>query len=242
MDTSPAVRADNLSKAYGRNWALRGVDLEVGAGERVALLGANGAGKSTLMRLVATLTRPTRGALRVCGLDAVRQTREVRRMIGVVAHRPYLYEDLTARENLEFYARLYGIAGSSAQYGPLLEMAGLTRAADSPVRTYSRGMQQRLALVRSLLHDPKVLLLDEPETGLDQEALRLLETVVRSPDSGRTVLFSTHNHDLGLRLADRVVVLAGGAVAYDAHAGAVDASRFRDVYAELAGAHAVGKA
>jgi heme exporter protein A len=238
MDAHAAISAEKLSKAYGRTWALRGVDLEVLTGERVALLGPNGAGKSTLMRLIATLTRPTRGSLRVCGLDPVRQTREVRRLIGVVAHRPYLYEDLTARENLEFYGKLYGVREAGERYGPLLELAGLARAADSPVRTYSRGMQQRLALVRSLLHEPRVLLLDEPETGLDQEALRLLETVVRSPDAGRTVLFSTHNHDLGLRLADRVIVLAGGVVVYDSPSGAVDSLRFRDVYAGLAGAGA----
>ena len=230
---APAIEARDLSKAYGRTWALRRVSLDVRAGERVALLGPNGAGKSTLMRLVATLTRPTRGTLRVGGLDPVRRAREVRRRIGVVAHRPYLYEDLTARENLAFYARLYGIEHPGARIGELLERAGLARVSEAHVRTYSRGMQQRLALVRALLHDPAILLLDEPETGLDAEALRLLRNVVRSEEDGRTVLFSTHNHDLGLGLADRVVVLAHSGVVYDAPAGAVDRARFQDTYADL---------
>lgn len=229
------IQARGLSKAYGKTWALRSVDLEVESGERIALLGANGAGKSTLMRLLATLSRPTRGEISICGLDAVRQTTHVRRLIGVVAHRPYLYEDLTGRENLAFYSKLYGMREPETRYLSLLDLAGLRRVSDAYVRTYSRGMQQRLALVRALLHDPPLLLLDEPETGLDQEALGLLEEIVRGEERNRTVLFTTHNHTLGLRLADRVVVLASGAVAYDAPAGSLDSALFQDRYAQIVG-------
>ncbi len=238
MSDTPAVEVRRLSKSYGRTWALRAVDLDIFAGERVALLGPNGAGKSTLMRLLATLTRPTLGGVNVYGLDAVRDTAKVRRIIGVVAHRPYLYEDLTARENLQFYSNLYGLPDAESRYLPLLDLAGLSHVADSRVRTYSRGMQQRLALVRALLHEPRLLLLDEPETGLDQEALALLEGIIRTDAEGRTVLFSTHNHDLGMRLADRVVVLADGGVAYDAPVVALDPSHFRARYTEIAGARA----
>ncbi len=228
-----AVEAAGLGKAYGRAWVLRGVDLQVAPGENVVLLGPNGAGKTTLMRLVATLTRPTRGALLVCGYDSLKDARSVRARIGVVGHNPYLYDDLSARENLQFYSRLYALSGAQDRYEPLLERAGLARAADLPVRGYSRGMQQKLALVRSLLHQPELLLLDEPDTGLDQDALRFLEEVVRGGGS-RTVLFSTHNHALGLRLTDRVLFLSGGGIVYDAPSGALDPSLLRDAYRELA--------
>lgn len=238
MSDTLAVEVRRLSKSFGRTWALRTVDLDIHAGERVALLGPNGAGKSTLMRLLATLTRPTLGEVEVYGLNTVRDTARVRRVIGVVAHRPYLYEDLTARENLEFYAQLYGLSDPQTRYLPLLDLAGLSHVSGSRVRTYSRGMQQRLALVRSLLHEPRLLLLDEPDTGLDQEALAMLERIIRTDSEERTVLFSTHNHELGMRLADRVVVLADGGVVYDAPSLALDPSHFRARYTEIAGARA----
>ena len=231
----PPIEARALGKAFGRTWALRNVDLDVARGERVALLGPNGAGKTTLMRLLSTLSRPTRGTLRVCGLDPSRDARNVRARIGVVGHTPSLYDDLSARENLEFYAKLYGVPDPAATYAPLLERAGLGGAvAERPVRAYSRGMQQKLALIRALLHAPELLLLDEPDTGLDRAALAFLEEVVRGGGSDRTVVFTTHNHELGLKMADRVLLLAGAAISYDAPAGALDASRLRDAYRELA--------
>ncbi len=230
------IEAAALGKQYGRRWALRGLNLHVGPGERVALLGPNGAGKSTLLRLVSTLSRPTHGKLAVFGLDPMRQTRAVRRRIGVVAHRPYLYDDLTGRENLSFYARLYSVADAEQVYLPLLRTAGLEHAGNALVRTYSRGMQQRLALVRALLHAPDLLLLDEPETGLDQDALALLEGIVCSEAAGHAVVFSTHNLELAHRLADRVVVLASGGVVLDTLADALDVAQLRSAYARLAGA------
>ncbi len=234
MDSSLAIEASGLGKAYRRTWALRGVSLAVGPGEKVVLLGPNGAGKTTLMRLLATLAVPTRGSLRIVGLDPRGDARRVRSRIGVVAHGPYLYDDLTARENLEFYSRLYALRDPVSRYMPLMQAAGLSTVMDRPVRAYSRGMQQRLALVRSLLHDPELLLLDEPDTGLDQEAVRFLEGIVRSPGRDRTVVFSTHNLDLGVRLADRVVMLASGGVTHDAPAVSVDVEQLREAYSSLA--------
>jgi len=236
VQPSLALEAAALGKRYGRRWALRGLNLDVRVGERVALLGPNGAGKSTLLRLGSTLTRPTHGTLAVFGLDPVRQTQEVRRRIGVVAHRPYLYDDLTGRENLAFYAKLYSVADAAQVYLPLLRTAGLEHAGDAFVRTYSRGMQQRLALVRALLHGPDLLLLDEPETGLDQDALAMLEAIVHAGGAERTVVFSTHNLDLALRLSDRVVLLASGGLVYDAPADALDGARLREEYSRLDGA------
>jgi heme exporter protein A len=211
------------------------LNLDVGQGERLALLGPNGAGKSTVLRLASTLARPTHGKLAVLGHDPVRKPREVRRRIGVVAHRPYLYDDLTGRENLAFYARLYAVPDAEQSYGPLLINAGLEHASDAFVRTYSRGMQQRLALVRALLHEPEVLLLDEPETGLDQDALDLLERIVCDGGAERTVIFSTHNLQLALRLSSRVVVLSAGGLVLDAPTALLDETRLRAEYSRLAG-------
>ncbi len=235
MQLPLALEAAGLGKRYGRRWALRNLNLEVGQGERLALLGPNGAGKSTVLRLASTLTRPTHGKLTILGHDPVQRPRDVRRRIGVVAHRPYLYDDLTGRENLAFYARLYAAPDAEQSYGPLLITAGLEHASDAFVRTYSRGMQQRLALVRALLHGPDVLLLDEPETGLDQDALGLLERIVSDGGGGRTVIFSTHNLQLALRLSNRVVVLSAGGLVLDAPTALLDETQLRAEYSRLAG-------
>ena len=235
MGTPLAVEAAGLGKAYDRKWALRNVDLRVQAGERVVLLGHNGAGKTTLMRLLSTLATPTRGWIRIRGLDPARQLRAVRRRIGVVAHRPLLYDDLTARENLRFFARLYEIENPEERFVPLLESVGLGKVLDAPVRTYSRGMQQRLALIRAVLHDPALLLLDEPDTGLDQNGLRFLESLLRADSSTRAVLFTTHNLEFGLGLADRVVVLSSGGVVYEAATAGLEALPFQETYRELVG-------
>ncbi len=235
MQPPLALEAAGLWKRYGRRWALRNLNLEVRQGERLALLGPNGAGKSTVLRLASTLARPTHGKLTILGHDPVQKPRDVRRRIGVVAHRPYLYDDLTGRENLAFYARLYAVPDAEQSYGPLLITAGLEHASDAFVRTYSRGMQQRLALVRALLHGPDVLLLDEPETGLDQDALGLLEHIVSDGGGGRTVIFSTHNLQLALRLSNRVVVLSAGGLVLDAPTALLDETQLRAEYSRLAG-------
>ncbi len=235
MQSTLALEAAGLGKRYGRRWALRNLKLEVGQGERLALLGPNGAGKSTVLRLASTLARPTHGKLTILGHDPVQNPRDVRRRIGVVAHRPYLYDDLTGRENLAFYARLYSVPNAEQSYGPLLITAGLEHASDAFVRTYSRGMQQRLALVRALLHRPDVLLLDEPETGLDQDALDLLERIVSDGGGEHTVIFSTHNLQLALRLSNRVVVLSAGGLVMDAPTALLDETQLRAEYSRLAG-------
>ncbi len=220
MSSSPAIETRKLCKAYDRAWALRNVDLTIEPGERVALLGPNGAGKTTLLRVLATLAKPTRGSLRVHGLDATRDRQRVRRIVGFTGHTPPLYDDLSALENLEFYASLYGLPRPAERYAPLLEAAGLSHVADTRVRTFSRGMKQRLALVRAVLHDPWILLLDEPETGLDRSALAFLGALVRTElgEGGReprTVVLSTHNTALATELATRVVVLDSGKISQD---------------------------
>lgn len=207
------IEVRGLTRNFGSQAALRGIDLDVKRGEFLTVVGPNGAGKTTLMRILATLTRPTEGRVVVGGYDLARQPAAARRLMGFVSHQPLLYEELTAEENLRFYARLYGVSEARAEVSAALSWVGLTARRDDLVRTFSRGMKQRLAIVRALLHDPPLLLLDEPYAGLDQEAvvvLRKMLAVLRCRE--RTVVVTTHNLERGVALADRVAMLIEGRI------------------------------
>jgi heme ABC exporter ATP-binding subunit CcmA len=215
----PAVEAQGLSHSFDRARALRGVSLRLGAGERLAVFGPNGAGKTTLLRILATLVRPSGGELRLFGVEPWAVLSSVRRRIGVVAHRTYLDDHLTAAENLRFYARLYDVAEAERRTGEMLELVGLSRRRDDRVRTLSRGMQQRLALARALVHDPDLLLLDEPDTGLDASGVELLGLAIGRP--GRTVILTSHNPERAARLAPRALLLVDGRAVADGPTAAV---------------------
>lgn len=201
-----ALSADGLTARYPGQppaaSALTDISLELHPGERLLLLGPNGAGKSTFIRVFAGLMRPTRGTARVCG----EPPRHARARIGVVGHATYLYDELTALENLRLYADLYG--APAARAAELLEVVGVPQLANTPVGQLSRGQQQRVAIARALIHNPPVLLLDEPDTGLDLAAFALLEALLRQDQ--HTVVLTTHNLSVGLRLGTRVAVLARG--------------------------------
>ena len=231
----PAIRAAALRKIYGALPALDGVDLIVPSGTCVLLLGANGAGKSTLLRVVSTLVPPTSGTLRIHGADARRADRAaLRRRIGLLAHQTYLYENLTAAENLQFYARLYGLPSPRDAAREALASSALEDRAADLVRTFSRGMKQRLAIARALLHDPDLLLLDEPFSGLDRESCaRLTAQLVASRDAGRTCLLATHAVVVAAGLADRVVVLAAGRVAADHSAARMGPQELESLLGEV---------
>lgn len=206
------VRA--LIKTFGIKPVLRGLDLHVEAGEFVALLGPNGAGKTTLLRILASLARPTLGDVRLAGFRLPGEAAAVRRILGVVSHQPLLYGDLTAEENLRFYARLYAIPRPGARISEVLELVGLDRRRRDRVREYSRGMQQRLAIGRAVLHDPQVLLFDEPHTGLDQDASAMLDSILRLVASeGRTVVMTSHDLLRASDLATRIDILSKGVIA-----------------------------
>ena len=229
------IETRGLKKAFGLRLVLRGVDLNIAAGECVALLGPNGAGKTTLMRILATLSKPSAGQVRVAGLPLPDGAAEVRRRLGVVSHHTLLYSDLTAEENLQFYGQLYGLEQPAARLSAVLEQVGLAKRRRDLVRTFSRGMQQRLAIARALLPDPAVVLFDEPYTGLDPEASLMLDAVLRTvAHAGRTVLLSTHDLPRGLALADRVVILARGVLAYSAPTAGLNPATFADTYTEVA--------
>lgn len=223
-----------LKKSFGLKPVLRGIDLSIEAGERVALLGANGAGKTTLLRILAGLTRQTAGEITIAGLDLNQQTREVRRMVGFVAHQPYLYDDLTALENLLFFARMYAVERPQKRATELLGRVGLDKKARERASSLSRGQLQRLALARALLHAPRLLLLDEPDTGLDQDGLELLAAILQEHHAqGGTILFTTHDLEVAIRRSDQVAMLHNGHLAYQKETASLEQEGIRQVYQEV---------
>jgi heme ABC exporter ATP-binding subunit CcmA len=199
-----AIEASGLCQGYGTNPVLHEVHLQVEPGERVAVLGENGAGKTTLLRLLATAARPTAGTLRLLGQDATRARSQLRRRIGYLAHEPGLYPQLTTLENLEFFCSLLAVGRGRAR--EMIELVGLQPAARVPAAELSRGMRQRLALGRSLLHEPELWILDEPDASLDEPGRELLAKLAR----GRTLVMATHDRVLGGSLCTRLLDLRGG--------------------------------
>jgi heme exporter protein A len=220
-----AIELDDLSRAYGERVALAGVSLELDAGQTLAVFGANGAGKTTLLRILATLLRPHHGTARVLGRELPRDGWAVRGKVGFLGHDPLLYRDLTARENLRFHARLHGVA--AARIETLLDAVGMRRRADDPVHTYSRGMLQRVAVCRAVLHEPELLLLDEPLAGLDPGAAAAVAPLL----SGGTRVLISHDVEHGLAEADVVLGLRAGKAALLAPAGEVAPADVRALYA-----------
>lgn len=207
------ITVKKLVKRFGPKIVLRGLDFEVESGEFVALLGPNGAGKTTFLRILASLSRPAMGEVRIAGYHLPGQASAVRRRLGVVSHQPLLYGDLTAEENLRFYGRMYAVSDLNARIAEVLDMVGLAPRRRDLVRTFSRGMQQRLAIGRAVLHDPDVMLFDEPHTGLDQDACVMLDTVLREVAArGRTVVMTSHDLARAADLASRFDVLSRGKI------------------------------
>jgi heme exporter protein A len=211
------ISVKKLVKRFGLKTVLRGVDFEVQPGEFVALLGPNGAGKTTFLRILASLSRPSLGEVRVAGYSLPDEASAVRARLGVVSHLPLLYGDLTAEENLRFYGRMYNIENAEARITQVLEMVGLDLRRRDLVRTFSRGMQQRLAIGRAVLHDPDVVLFDEPYTGLDQDASSMLDEVLKTVAAkGRTVVMTSHDLARAEDLATRFDILSRGVISASA--------------------------
>jgi heme exporter protein A len=258
-DRGPAmIELRKLTKAFGSKVALRGIDLRVQAGESLVIFGPNGAGKSTLIRILSSLSRPTGGRVLIGGLDLATHADGIRRYLGVVSHAPLLYDSLTAEENLRFFAQLYNMKDPAPRIAEMLERVGLTARRNDLVRTFSRGMVQRLAIARALLHDPQLLLLDEPDTGLDPQAAEMLHDLLmqasgrtgerengsvnggpHSPTPpltySRTIVTVTHSIERGLAIADRVVMLAGGKIVFSDSARGMSQTEFRPLYDKYVG-------
>lgn len=229
------IEAQGLAKYFGRFTALRFLTVTIGRGEFISLFGRNGAGKTTFLRVVAGLSRPSSGSLRILDPQPLAPLAARGRM-GYLSHSTALYLDLTALENLRFYAELHGLPHQDSDLERRIDVAGLSRRGNEPVRNYSRGMQQRLAIARAFLHDPQILLLDEPFTGLDQGGTEFLkEYLAGARRDGKTCIMATHDVPLGYELADRIVVIEKGVVALDLSKSRVSLAEFQSRYAELAG-------
>jgi heme exporter protein A len=225
------IQVQGLVKAFGLQAALRGLELEVSEGEFLAVLGPNGAGKTTLLRILATLSKPTAGVVRIAGYDVSTAGLHVRRLIGLVSHQTLLYPHLSAEDNLRFYGRLYQVNSLEKRIGEVLKLVGLAARRTDLVRTFSRGMQQRLTIARAILHRPQVMFFDEPYTGLDPQAAAVLsEILAEVAAAGRTVLLTTHNLERGLNGPDRLLILNRGKVAYRAKRSEVDPASFGELY------------
>jgi len=227
--TQFALESDNVRKTFGHFTALAGVTLNVERGEFLALFGRNGAGKTTFLKIAATLVRHTHGKLRVEGVDIGEQPEHARRRIGFLSHNTYLYRDLNPVENLRFFARLYGLKEPDERIESLLDRVGLKRRSADTIRGFSRGLHQRLGIARVMLHNPSVILLDEPYTGLDANAVEILNQMLdEACAAGKTIVLTTHDLEQGLRGATRAAIIDRGKVVFS---GAAKEQAIRDAYA-----------
>lgn len=232
---SIAVEARGLIKQFGSRRGLDGVDLVVPAGAFLSIFGPNGAGKTTLLRMLALLSRPTRGSLSILGTDALEEPETLRPRIGLISHRSMLYGDLTARENLAFFSSLYRAEPDDARIDELLRLVELDHRRSDLVRTFSRGMQQRLSIARALVNDPELVLLDEPYSGLDPHAAELFDELIRRVRAGRTFIMVSHDLAKGFELCSHALILARGQVVACVEKDGVDAGAFRDLYLATVG-------
>ena len=235
----PTLEATGLTRLFGRHRAVDGVSFALQAGESMALFGPNGAGKTTVLRLLAGLLRPTSGTAVVSGTDA-RRDAAVRGRVGLISHQTMLYPALTALENVEFAARLHGVASPTAAAMASLERMGIASRAGSLVKTLSRGMQQRVSIARAIVHSPAVLLLDEPYTGLDASGAAALSRMIHElRANGATMLLVTHNVAEGLAVATHATIMLAGQFARTTAAAGVDPVIFAEEYRTLAGVETV---
>ncbi len=208
--TTSAIEVSNLTKAFGMRKAVDKLSFSLPQGAFLSVFGPNGAGKTTLLRMLATLTRPSEGTIAVCGIDAKDDPDAVRERIGLISHSPMLYPDLTAEENLVLFGKLYGVADPTARALELLDAVGLKHRRLDRIRTFSRGMTQRVSIARALVNDPQVVLLDEPYSGLDPHAVEIFDRLISSVRENRTFVMVSHDLEKGSSLADHVLVMARG--------------------------------
>jgi heme exporter protein A len=231
-----AVEADSIARAFGARRAVDGVSLRVHSGETLALFGPNGAGKTTLLRLLGGLIKPSGGSARVGG-EKVPGGAAVRRQIGVISHRTLLYDALTSRENVEFFARLYDVTAPGDAAMRSLERMGIADRAEAPVRSLSRGMKQRVSIARATVHNPRVVLADEPFTGLDASGAYALSKLLRDlRESGAALVLVTHNIEEGLSLATHAAIMHHGRLLRTGERGSIVASAYADEYRQLVAA------
>ena len=235
MENVPSVATEHLTKVFGTRKAVDDVTFSLEEGAFLSIFGPNGAGKTTLLRMLATLARPSAGKASICGFDVREQADEVRGFIGMISHAPMLYPDLTALENLELYARLYGVSDPEARARQMLDAVGLSHRRLDPVRTFSRGMVQRAAIARALVHDPRVVFLDEPYSGLDPHAVDIFDELIAQVRGDRTFVMVSHDLQKGFDMCTHVLVLARGRIVKFASKDELDFEDFSRLYRETVG-------
>lgn len=232
--STPAIQARNIRKTFGVLNALNGISFDLKAGEFLSLFGPNGAGKTTLIKILAGLTKPTSGTALVSGYDVQKGDSGLRRDIGVISHASCLYADLTALENLVFYAKMYGLENAKERAVQAIENVGLQRRMHDRIRTFSRGMQQRISIARAVIHDPSILFLDEPFTGLDPHGSKVLKQYLHSLHTEkRTIIMTTHDISCGLEMSDKVAVQVKGKFAFMGKTDELDKKSFESRYFEI---------
>ncbi|MCL6472789.1 MAG: ABC transporter ATP-binding protein [Firmicutes bacterium] len=224
------MEVKELSKVFGKRKVLDKVSFELEKGGFLSLFGPNGAGKTTLVKIISTLIAPTSGEIRVAGMDPRKNSAAIRAKIGLISHSPLLYLDLNAEENLRFYGTLYGVSNLNERIDELLDQVELGHRRYDLVRTYSKGMTQRLAIARAILHKPSVLLLDEPHTGLDPHAVDIFENLLDSIRANHTFIMITHNIERGLALCSKAMILYNGQIVFYQDKKELDIRKFKNIY------------
>jgi heme exporter protein A len=227
------IQTKGLIKTIGDKMILRGINLSIKKGESVAILGPNGAGKSTILKIIAGLIKATDGEIKIDGMDFKKDSYEMKQKIGFLAHNSFLYDHLTPLENLKFFGKLYGVKDVETKAKQLVDEVGLGFFIHDPIRSFSRGMLQRIAIARAIIHDPEILLFDEPHTGLDQQAIKILNQVIlKMKANGSTVIMVTHDFQQAVETCDRVLIFRNGKLVEDISNVAKDLEFVNERYAE----------
>ena len=226
-----AIEVQGLTKSFGAHRVLRGIDLKVGRGERLAIFGPNGAGKTTLIKIMSTLIKPSSGTVLLNGIDINNQPAMIRSKLGVISHHTYLYDNLTIYDNLKFYGKMYEVRNLDQKIREVTALVELETRLYDRVGTLSRGMQQRVSLARAIIHSPSIMFLDEPEVGLDPHAVCIMQDILNaSGTEDNTVLLTTHNFERGLEMCDRLVILNEGKIVYQGLKQELNTSNFKSIY------------
>jgi heme exporter protein A len=236
MTPEPYIEVRGLVKKFGYKTALRNVDIFLAEGGSLALFGPNGAGKSTLIQVMCSLLQPTSGSVRIAGYDARRDREALHQIVGLIGHQTFLYPHLTAYENLKFYGAMYRVARLHVRISEVLDLVGLGEYRNDTVQNFSRGMQQRLSIGRAIIHDPMIMFLDEPFTGLDQQGREdFIKLILHFRDQGKTVIMASHHLQLGLELCDLAAILKSGRIVYMQDVARISKNDFKQIYSQQVG-------